>query len=267
MKSKASVVVPVFNGYRWRETIRESLLCNSDRIGEVLIINDGDREDFDRLMHYISAAVSLPIRCFQTLGSTGAAAARNLGLDNAREPYLAFLDCDDLWCADSLAARLDLLEQSPSAFFAFGSVRLVTEKGRPISSYYVPSRGIRSTLLVTNYIFMSTVVLRVDQLGSRRFSNVGHEDYDLWLTLLSDLETDAVGCQSIMADVRLVAGSLSHNKGKAAGWHYQILKSNGIPLPVRALLFAGYACNGLLKKKLGYSRPLFFGLHHLARYY
>jgi glycosyltransferase involved in cell wall biosynthesis len=48
-------------------------------------------------------------------------ASRNLGVANATAPYVAFLDADDVWMPDNLAAQIQLLKNMPDVAMIVGT--------------------------------------------------------------------------------------------------------------------------------------------------
>lgn len=267
MSSKASVIIPVYNGYKWVDGIIRSIAGNLNEVGELILINDGEARDFEKLIEILRLNLSLPLIIIHTSGRQGPAVARNLGIDQVKCEYIAFLDCDDIWLPASLKKRIDLLVNNPLAPFAYCSWQYVTELGNPLNEYDVPNVTELGKLLVTNYLALPSVVIRKEYLGNKRFPLIGHEDYGLWLDLLSHSSTHAVGMSGVGLQVRVVAGSTSSNKNKALRWHWAILKNYGVPVAFRVLLFVGYAINAILKRKFRFSHPVFFGLDRLASYW
>ncbi len=113
-----SVVIPLFNGAAWIiETLR-SVLAQSIRPTDVLVVDDGSTDDSARRV------LSFPgVQLLRNQGK-GAVAARNLGLRLARAPFVAFLDQDDLWHPRHLQILSGLLEAQPDIAAAVaGAVR------------------------------------------------------------------------------------------------------------------------------------------------
>src|SRR5262245_33041776 len=60
------------------------------------------------------------------------AVMRNLGLAEARGPYVAFLDSDDLWVPAHLEQLVAVLERSPTCGWCYGNYELFNDAGGPV---------------------------------------------------------------------------------------------------------------------------------------
>lgn len=100
MNPLISVVVPVFNGERFLAEAIESVLAQTWRPIEVLVVDDGSSDGSAAAAERFGPPV-------QTLRQEhrGPPAARNLGLRAARGDLVAFLDADDLWLPEKLARQ------------------------------------------------------------------------------------------------------------------------------------------------------------------
>jgi teichuronic acid biosynthesis glycosyltransferase TuaG len=263
MNDKVSVIIPVYNASRWAESMAESIQENLATVGELLLVNDGDKEDFAILLGKMQASLNIPIHSLCTRGREGPGKARNIGIDHASFEYIAFLDCDDQWSPNSLEKRLALLKRSNGAPFVYSSYYRLSLDGRVTNLTKVPPLAKLEMLFVTNFIATPSVVIQRASLGNLRFKVIGHEDYDFWLRLIRFAGADAIGLVEPVVNVRTATGSVSSAKTHAALWHYRILISHGIPLALRLLLFAGYCANALLKRKIRLYTPLFFGFDHI----
>ena len=96
-----SCVVPVFNGERYLGEALDSILAQTYRPLELLVVDDGSTDGAAALVtRYRDQTRPL----FQP--NAGQAAARNLGLSVARGEFVAFLDADDLWHPEKLARQM-----------------------------------------------------------------------------------------------------------------------------------------------------------------
>src|SRR5262245_52729040 len=98
---EVSVVVPTYNSARYLGAAVESVLEQSDRDLEVLVIDDGSRDETPDVM----ARYGPPVRYLRQ-ENQGVSAARNHGLELASGRYVAFLDADDTWLPGKLNKQL-----------------------------------------------------------------------------------------------------------------------------------------------------------------
>lgn len=88
-----SVVVPVFDGEAYLAQALDSILAQSHRALDVIVVDDGSRDGSRRL----AASYGPPVRVESLPRRQGPAAACNAGVAVAEGAFVAFLDADDLW--------------------------------------------------------------------------------------------------------------------------------------------------------------------------
>jgi glycosyltransferase involved in cell wall biosynthesis len=98
-----SVVLATYNRRHTLPRAIASVLAQDDVRFELIIVDDASR---DGTAAYVASLTDLRIRTFATERNTGPSAARNLGLKAARAAIVAFLDSDDAYRPDRLAAPL-----------------------------------------------------------------------------------------------------------------------------------------------------------------
>ncbi len=100
-----TVVIPCYNGSRFiRETL-ESVLAQTLRPLEVLVIDDGSTDDSAA----IAESFGEPVRVIRQ-PNQGESVARNRGIDEARGEWIAFLDADDIWKPEKLQRQMAAAE-------------------------------------------------------------------------------------------------------------------------------------------------------------
>lgn len=106
-----SVVIPVYNCVEYTPAALDSVFAQTFTNFEVVLVNDGS-PDTEMLEHLIAPYQDRIVYLKQE--NRGLSAARNTGIRAARGKYLAFLDSDDCWPPEYLAAQMKLFEETPS---------------------------------------------------------------------------------------------------------------------------------------------------------
>lgn len=110
MTPKVSVIVPVYNV---EEYIRDMLLSVQEQSFsgfEVIIVNDGSEDESQKIIDEFCRSDSR-FKCFYQ-ENAGVAAARNLGIENARGKYIVFYDPDDIVPKNALAQMVKTADKT-----------------------------------------------------------------------------------------------------------------------------------------------------------
>jgi glycosyltransferase involved in cell wall biosynthesis len=111
MPVKVSVILPTFNRSRSLGPAIMSVLTQSERDMELIVVDDASSEDIEGLVRHIGDS---RIKFIRRETNGGAAAARNTGLAAATGEYIAFQDSDDLWLPNKLANQLACFATLPA---------------------------------------------------------------------------------------------------------------------------------------------------------
>jgi glycosyltransferase involved in cell wall biosynthesis len=107
-KPLISCIVPVYNGERYVAAALDSILAQTYRPLEILVVDDGSTDGTREMI----ASYGERVRYFQQRHA-GPGSARNLGVSQARGEFVAFLDADDLWHPEKLARQMARFEARP----------------------------------------------------------------------------------------------------------------------------------------------------------
>lgn len=142
-----TVIVTSYNYERFIGQAVQSVLDQTYRDFEVIVVDDGSTDgSLDILRRFGDAITTI---C-QT--NKGKSAALNAGVASSRGKYLAFLDSDDYWPRDSLAARVAAFERHPEVGVIYGQAAVVDESGASMHySIGSPERFPGETLLSLLY--------------------------------------------------------------------------------------------------------------------
>ncbi len=133
VEPEVTVVMPTYQ--RWSRLGR-TLQCALDQTGvelEVLIVSDGE----ERMPPDLLEPGEDRVRVIYPPEAKGVAHARNLGIQEARGRWVAFLDDDDLWAPDKLSRQLDAARAS-EASWVFTSALAVDDRMEPVELFRAP---------------------------------------------------------------------------------------------------------------------------------
>ncbi|MBS1550264.1 MAG: glycosyltransferase family 2 protein [Bacteroidetes bacterium] len=127
-----SVIIPVYNAERFLENAVNSAL-QFPEVKEILLIEDSSPDKSLNVCKELVEKFSDRVKLFQhpDKGNHGAGASRNLGLENASQDYIAFLDADDYYLPNRFDAEKELFknEKVEGVFGAIGT-EFLSEKGK-----------------------------------------------------------------------------------------------------------------------------------------
>ena len=122
MSALVSCVVPVHDGERFLGPALDSILAQTHREVEAIVVDDGSSDGTPEVI----ASYGTRIRSVRQ-ENAGHASARNRGIEVARGTFLAFLDADDLWHPEKLARQLARFAERPELELCFSWLRNFTE--------------------------------------------------------------------------------------------------------------------------------------------
>lgn len=118
-----SVIMPAYNAEKYIAEAIESVIKQSWKCWELLVINDGSSDGTEKI---VKSYGDSRIRYFRQFNQ-GVSSARNIGLKIMGGDYFCFLDADDLLPVDSLKSRVEIFENSQEVHFVDGCVEEKTE--------------------------------------------------------------------------------------------------------------------------------------------
>ena len=158
MNQLVSVIIPVFNYDRFLGEAIESVLGQTYKNLEVIVVDDGST---DRTAEVAKSFADRGVRyCHQA--NAGIGPARNKGVELAQGEFFAFLDADDCWPEEKLSRELSAFETDPALQMVFGqAVQLQNgaEWEAAVKENKLPASGlvpgiIPGTMLVTRDAFL-----------------------------------------------------------------------------------------------------------------
>ncbi len=248
---QVSIVTPVYRLENYISETLESVAAQTYKDWEWILVEDagGDRSA-ELIRQFQTAHPELKIILICREKNEGAAAARNLGVENSRGRYLAFLDGDDLWEPDKLERQMSFLRETGAAFSCTG-YEFADEDGTGTGKVvHVPSKlGYRQALGNTT-IFTSTVMFDTEKIPRDRIRmpQVKSEDTALWWSILKE-GYEVYGLDENLVKYRRPVRSLSSNKLEAVRRIWNLYrKQEGLGIPASIYYFCQWAIRAVLRR-------------------
>lgn len=186
---RVSVILPCYNGARWVGQAIESVLAQTYRDFELIIIDDGSTDNskeiiasylHDKRVHYI----------YQQ--NKGFSAALNRGIKESNGNLIGFIGHDDMWMPNKLEVQAKYFSEHKDVDLIHSNYCSIDSKGRIIGvcHFYIPNFSSRRKLIehlfINNFIGFETALVKrrcFDEVGLFDERMVGFSDHDMWLRI------------------------------------------------------------------------------------
>ena len=210
--SSVSVIIPAYNVGQYLAAAINSALQQVHLPDEIIVVDDGSTDKTPEVAKSFGDRVK-----YLRQENAGPAAARNLGLREAKCEWVAFLDGDDLWLPWHLSEAMKVKARHPEAALFCGSTIDIDKdfrhpgQTRPVAARKMPL----GEFVRHNPVATSTVLARKDAIistGGFDPSFHGPEDYDLWMRIAAKYHIICIDIP--LARYRNRPGSLSMDDRK-----------------------------------------------------
>ena len=211
MARMVSVVIPAYNAVRYVKEAIDSVLAQTYRNFEIIVVDDGSTDETPRILQQFGEAIRYIRQPNQGLSS-----ARNTAIRNSCAEFIAPLDADDLWEPKYLEVMIDFFEQNSQmggVYCGFQYTNAVGEiVGRPTTKVVPPEQFREIVMDRGNWLVPSAVIFRKSlaedvQLFDESIGPVA--DTDLWIRM-SNLAAFA-GLPDVLVKYRCHGGNMSKN--------------------------------------------------------
>jgi glycosyltransferase involved in cell wall biosynthesis len=156
-----SVIIPTYNRPRFLSEALQSLVEQKEKLFEVIIVNNGT-DDVSDIIQLYKEKLQINYLISDKIGSVSH--AKNIGIENSKGDYIAFLDDDDWYHPDHLSTLKSELNKGLFQFvYADALVELQEEKDgqfRTVNKFVEYSKDFnRQLLLIKDYIFTPCIML------------------------------------------------------------------------------------------------------------
>ncbi|NIE67000.1 glycosyltransferase [Burkholderia sp. Ax-1719] len=184
--ASVSVIIPCFNCSSTIERALESLAHQRLRPKEVILVDDCSTDDTPEQLKKLAGCYEAGwVRVIELERNSGPGRARNIGWENASQPYIAFLDSDDAWDLEKLEIQYGWMIRHPHVAITGHPVAQIDEAAgvvaRVLPKVDEPKPTSRWRVLFSNRFTPSSIVMRSDCVARFDESKRHAEDYFMLL--------------------------------------------------------------------------------------
>lgn len=215
-----SIIMPSYNTARYLKDTIQSVLAQTYKKWELLIVDDCSTDNTDEIFATIK---DNRIRYFKNEKNSGAAVSRNKALQEARGQWIAYLDSDDLWMPEKLERQIDFMEKN-GYIFSYTNYEEIDVNGNKTGVIVTGPRKITKAGMF-NYCWPGclTVMYDATKIGLIQIQDIKkNNDYAMWLKVCR--KADCYLLDEVLGQYRKGRiGSIStHSIKTMIGWHYKL---------------------------------------------
>lgn len=222
MNDLVSIIMPSYNTGKFITESIESVIHQTYRNWELIIVDDCSTDDTDDVVKpYLADS---RVNYLKNEKNSGAAVSRNRALREAKGRWIAFLDSDDLWTPRKLEKQIDFMEKSNYSF-SYTNYNEIDE-GSNYNGVAVTGPSHITKVGMYRYCWPGclTVMYDASVVGLIQIEDIKkNNDYAMWLKVIQKAECYLL--DETLAKYRRRSGSISnHNYLKLIEWHYKLFR-------------------------------------------
>lgn len=209
-----SVLLPVYNSAHFVEKAITSILTQTMKNFEFIIINDGSTDSTGEILQRF-AYKDIHIRLVQR-PNKGLIFTLNEGIALARSPFIARMDADDIALPNRLKCQYEYLNKHPETIALGSYIQLMDKNDEIYRTKRLPiGHHIQETFRWGSPLAHPSVMIRTEavrKVGGYPSDFPAAEDYALWLRLLSLGKIDNL--PDVLLSYRVHGTSISHQHAR-----------------------------------------------------
>lgn len=190
-----SVVIPAYNHEKFIAECLHSVINQTYKNVEIIVINDGSTDKTAEIVEDIIATTHVAIR-FIKKNNEGLIKTLNQSIPLIKGEYVAFLASDDVWLLDKIEKQIVAINDHSDCSFVYTDCYFAYKNNLTNLRYSSYKRHLKKliagktfhffpTLIKENLVITTTVLIRTELLRQAGLfdSTLVFEDYDMWLRL------------------------------------------------------------------------------------
>jgi len=188
---KISVIIPTYNRYELLKRAIQSILNQTYSVDEIIVVDDGSTDNTKDIQN------DFPEIIYIYQKNSGVSAARNIGIQRAKNEWIAFLDSDDEWHQEKLQKQVAFHQNNPDILMSYtaekwvrdGKVVKIPKKYRKIGEDAFVENLSYCNIAPSSVMLHNSLLKRVGLFDERLEVC---EDYDLWLRITMEHEAGLI---------------------------------------------------------------------------
>lgn len=218
MQDLCSVVMPVYNPKSGLEESIQSIINQTYKEIEFLIINDCSSKEFVKVINFYACKYE-NIKVINNQERKGIVYSLNLGFHFASGKYIARMDSDDFSLPTRLEKQINYLNKNPELSILGSQALVCDENMSPLHQTKLPisKEDIKFALMSSNPLIHPSVIFRSSHLSIfkndlyKENNRLNIEDYDLWIRAIN-FGLKIENYNKVLIKYRKSRDSLSHTK-------------------------------------------------------
>ena len=217
-----SIIMPSYNTAQYIDETIQSVLAQTYPFWELIIVDDCSTDDTNSTV--IKCLDDKRIHYLKNEYNSGAAAARNRALREAKGEWIAFLDSDDLWLPEKLEKQIGFMAEKGYQF-AYTEYEEINEKSATLGVRVTgPKRITKAGMYRYCWPGCLTVIYDAEAVGLIQIADIKkNNDYAMWLKICQ--KADCYLLDEPLAKYRKRNGSISRQSVKTMiSWHFKLFR-------------------------------------------
>jgi len=215
-----SIIIPVYNRPDFIKESAASVLNQSYRNIELIIVDDGSTDDTATVIRTIAEKDSRVTYLYQK--NAGAAAATNLGLSKVKGDFVGFLDSDDIFLPEKIQKQVDFFYKNPITDLVLCDFRAYDLGGKPVPISTVVGFRQRKKFIDSFHVLLnhattlSTVLCRRKVIEAEKLDTNFQRGYDYEWLLRCARKFKVDFMDEVLINYRFHSNNLSRSDNVAA---------------------------------------------------
>lgn len=181
MEALVSIILPVYNGEEFLEQSINSILSQTYKEFELIIVNDCSTDSSESIIQkYLT--LDKRIRYFKNKKNYKLPRSLNVGFAEAKGKYFTWTSDDNIFHKTAIETMVDYLEEHSEIQLVYCDYNEIDEKGKTIKTICVeqPEQLIYKNVVGACFLYRESIAKKVGNYIQERFLV---EDYDYWLRI------------------------------------------------------------------------------------